>query len=73
MRRRDQFAAATAGKVAELIVTGGAEDPLRTHRREVTVVFLDLRGETEEVGTLMLKGLQKPVPAINVVRLKPGA
>ena len=25
---------------------GGAEDPLQTHRREVTVVFLDLRGFT---------------------------
>src|SRR5262249_60901608 len=23
---------------------GGAEDPLKTHRREITVVFLDLRG-----------------------------
>lgn len=33
-------------QLAELIVTGGAEDPLKTHRREVTVVFLDLRGFT---------------------------
>jgi len=33
-------------QLAELIVTGGAEDPLRSHRREVTVVFLDLRGFT---------------------------
>jgi class 3 adenylate cyclase len=33
-------------QLAELIVTGGAEDPLRTHRREITVVFLDLRGFT---------------------------
>ena len=31
-------------QLAELIVAGGAEDPLKTHRREVTVVFLDLRG-----------------------------
>ena len=30
--------------LAELIVAGGAEDPLKTHRREITVVFLDLRG-----------------------------
>ena len=44
-------------QLAELIVAGGAEDPLKTHRREITVVFLDLRGfstfaettETEEV------------------------
>jgi class 3 adenylate cyclase len=27
-------------------VAGGAEDPLQSHRREVTVVFLDLRGFT---------------------------
>jgi class 3 adenylate cyclase/CheY-like chemotaxis protein len=33
-------------QLAELIVTGGASDPLATHRREVTVVFLDLRGFT---------------------------
>jgi class 3 adenylate cyclase len=33
-------------QLAELIVAGGAEDPLRSHRREVTVVFLDLRGFT---------------------------
>jgi class 3 adenylate cyclase len=31
-------------QLAELIVAGGAEDPLKTHRREITVVFLDLRG-----------------------------
>ena len=33
-------------QLAELIVDGGADDPLKTHRREVTVVFLDLRGFT---------------------------
>ena len=33
-------------QLAELIVGGGADDPLKTHRREVTVVFLDLRGFT---------------------------
>src|SRR5262245_24313031 len=33
-------------QLAELILAGGAEDPLKTHRREVTVVFLDLRGFT---------------------------
>src|SRR5262245_44327532 len=30
-------------QLAELIVEGGAGDPLETHRREVVVVFLDLR------------------------------
>ena len=33
-------------QLAEMIVAGGADDPLKTHRREVTVVFLDLRGFT---------------------------
>ena len=33
-------------QLAEAIVTGGADDPLKTHRREVTVVFLDLHGFT---------------------------
>ncbi|HET9764171.1 MAG TPA: adenylate/guanylate cyclase domain-containing protein, partial [Casimicrobiaceae bacterium] len=28
------------------IVSGGAEDPLKSHRREITVVYLDLRGFT---------------------------
>jgi DNA-binding response OmpR family regulator len=33
-------------QLAELIVAGDAEDPLKSHRREVTVVFVDLRGFT---------------------------
>jgi len=33
-------------QLAELIVAGDTEDPLKSHRREVTVVFLDLRGFT---------------------------
>ncbi len=33
-------------QLAEAIVTGGADDPLKTHRREIAVVFLDLRGFT---------------------------
>jgi class 3 adenylate cyclase len=33
-------------QVAERIVAGGADDPLRSHRREVTVVALELRGFT---------------------------
>ena len=33
-------------QLAELIITGGAGDPLKTHRRDVTVVFVDLRGYT---------------------------
>jgi adenylate cyclase len=33
-------------QLAEAILSGGAEDPLKSHRREITVVFLDLRGFT---------------------------
>src|SRR6267378_1379653 len=33
-------------QLAELIVSGGADDPLKSHRREITVVYLDLRGFT---------------------------
>ncbi len=33
-------------QLAEAILAGGAGDPLATHRREVVVVFLDLRGFT---------------------------
>ena len=32
--------------LAELILSGGTDDPLKSHRRELTVVFLDLRGFT---------------------------
>jgi class 3 adenylate cyclase/CheY-like chemotaxis protein len=38
-------------QLAELIVAGGADDPLHTHRREITVVFLDLRGFTSFAET----------------------
>ena len=33
-------------QLAEMILAGGAEDPLKSHRRELAVVFLDLRGFT---------------------------
>jgi class 3 adenylate cyclase len=33
-------------QLAEAILSGGTADPLTTHRREVVVVFLDLRGFT---------------------------
>ncbi len=33
-------------KVSDLIMSGGADDPLKTRRREITVVFVDLRGFT---------------------------
>ena len=33
-------------RVGDLILAGEVDDPLRTHRREITVVFTDLRGFT---------------------------
>jgi len=33
-------------QLAEMIVSGSAEDPLKSHRRDITVLFLDLRGFT---------------------------
>jgi adenylate cyclase len=33
-------------QLADAILAGGADDPLKSHRREITVVFLDLRGFT---------------------------
>ncbi len=38
-------------QLAEAIVSGGGEDLLQTHRREVVVVFLDLRGFTAFADT----------------------
>ncbi|MBI2539823.1 MAG: response regulator [Deltaproteobacteria bacterium] len=45
-------------QLAELILCGNCEDPLKTHRCEVTVVFVDLRGftafaETSELEEVM--------------------
>ncbi|TLZ37762.1 MAG: adenylate/guanylate cyclase domain-containing response regulator [Gammaproteobacteria bacterium] len=39
-------------QLAELIVAGGADDPLATHRRDLTVCFLDLRGFTAFAETV---------------------
>lgn len=38
-------------KVAELIVSGEIDDPMKTRRREVTVLFVDLRGFTSFTET----------------------
>jgi adenylate cyclase len=34
-------------QVSDLILSGGTEDPLKSHRSEITVLFVDLRGYTE--------------------------
>jgi adenylate cyclase len=41
-----------SSQLAEAILTGGADNPLVSHRREVTVVFLDLRNFTAFAETL---------------------
>jgi class 3 adenylate cyclase len=46
MERLSRLKRFFVSQVADLIVTGEADDPLKTHRREVVVVFLDLRGFT---------------------------
>lgn len=33
-------------QLADAILNGGSDDPMKSHRREITVVFLDLRGFT---------------------------
>ncbi|HVE48020.1 MAG TPA: PAS-domain containing protein [Casimicrobiaceae bacterium] len=35
-----------SAKVSDLIMSGDADDPLKTRRREITVVYVDLRGFT---------------------------
>ena len=40
-----------SSQLADMIVAGDAEDPLKSHRRDVTVVFLDLRGFTSFAET----------------------
>jgi DNA-binding response OmpR family regulator/GGDEF domain-containing protein len=38
-------------QIADLIISGATDDPLKSHRREITVVFLDLRGFTAFIET----------------------
>ena len=51
LERLDRLKRFFSPQLAELIVSGDAEDPLKSHRREVTVVFLDLRGFTSFAET----------------------
>ena len=55
-------------QLAESIINGGGEDLLKTHRREVVVVFLDLRGFTAFAAGFSsligsLKKIIRPSPA----------
>jgi class 3 adenylate cyclase len=49
-------------RVGELILAGEVDDPLQTHRREITVVFTDLRGFTAFSETA------EPEEAMDVLR-----
>ena len=40
-----------APQIAEMLLSGGQEELLKSHRREITVVFLDLRGFTSFTET----------------------
>ena len=46
MGRLERLKSFFSPQLAEAIVTGGAEQMLATHRREISVVFIDLRGFT---------------------------
>jgi adenylate cyclase len=58
LERLDRLKRFFSPQLAELIVAGGTVDPLQTHRKEITVVFVDLVGftgfaETAEPEELM--------------------
>lgn len=46
IERLDRLKRFFSPQLAELILEGSAQDPLKIHRREIAVVFLDLRGFT---------------------------
>jgi class 3 adenylate cyclase len=45
-RQSDMLRRFFSPQLAERILAGGVDDPLRPHRREITAVFVDLRGFT---------------------------
>jgi class 3 adenylate cyclase len=45
-RQSDMLRRFFSPQLAERILAGGVDDPLRPHRREITAVFIDLRGFT---------------------------
>lgn len=46
LERLERLKRSFSPQLADLIVAGGADDPLKSHRRELAVVFIDLRGFT---------------------------
>jgi class 3 adenylate cyclase len=46
MERLGRLTRLVSPAVADLILAGETEDPLKTHRRDIAVVFIDLRGFT---------------------------
>ena len=51
LQRMDRLKRFFSAHVAEQIVTGETEDPLKSRRCELTVVFLDMRGYTSFIET----------------------
>ncbi len=51
LERLSRFKRFFSPQVANLILSGETDDPLRSHRSEITVVFVDLRGYTEFTET----------------------
>ncbi|HEY7520648.1 MAG TPA: response regulator [Methylomirabilota bacterium] len=62
LERLSRFKRFFSPALAEAIVTGGADDPLKSHRREIVVVFIDLRGFTAFAETA------EPEEVMNVLR-----
>jgi signal transduction histidine kinase/class 3 adenylate cyclase/CheY-like chemotaxis protein len=62
MERLERLRRFFSPQLAEMIVAGDTDDPLETHRREITVVFLDLRGFTAFAETA------QPEEVMNVLR-----
>jgi DNA-binding response OmpR family regulator len=46
LERYDRLKRFVSPRIGDLILSGEVDDPLKTHRREITVVFTDLRGFT---------------------------
>lgn len=61
-RRMERLTRFLPPQVAELVLTGKAEDLLRSHRADVTVLFVDLRGFTSFAET------KDPEDVISVLR-----
>jgi len=58
----------TVGPIEGGVGAGGTDDPLRTHRQEVTVCFLDLRGFTAFAETVEPEEVMGVLREINSIQ-----